>query len=350
MSTARPVLALVVSAAAVLGLLTTAPAAQAVETVPRPASGVLELEGRGYGHGRGMSQWGAYGAADAGLAWRQVLDFYYPGTQRWTLPESPIRVWIGADTDNDTRVLPASGLSVTSGGATAVLPAGTQYDLWRVYRTSGGSLVLQRLDGSTWYQHPWPVTVGADATFTTSAGMVRLVRADGRSQDLRGGVRAVPYGTAPGLRTVAVLGMDQYLRSVVPAEMPASWPAEALRSQAVAARTYAARLRSDAGAPGGTPATPRAARCSWAPRSTGPTARWRRPARTRAPTPRSSRRRRPCSTTCPRGRRSSSPSPSSAPPTAGTRRRARRPTPTWWPRPTPTTAASRRRRTPGPPG
>jgi stage II sporulation protein D len=44
---------------------------------------------------------------------------------------------------------------------------------------------------------------------------------------------------------VNVLNIEKYLRGVVAAEMPASWPAAALQSQAVAARTYAARERAD---------------------------------------------------------------------------------------------------------
>jgi len=35
------------------------------------------------------------------------------------------------------------------------------------------------------------------------------------------------------------VGLDLYLRGVVPAEMPSSWPAEALKAQAIAARSYA---------------------------------------------------------------------------------------------------------------
>ena len=35
------------------------------------------------------------------------------------------------------------------------------------------------------------------------------------------------------------VAIDQYLRGVVPAEMPSSWPAEALKAQAIAARSYA---------------------------------------------------------------------------------------------------------------
>ncbi len=43
------------------------------------------------------------------------------------------------------------------------------------------------------------------------------------------------------VRVVNELGLDVYLRGVVPTEMPASWPVEALKAQAVAARSYAAR-------------------------------------------------------------------------------------------------------------
>ncbi|MEM8745530.1 MAG: SpoIID/LytB domain-containing protein [Actinomycetota bacterium] len=46
----------------------------------------LVLEGTGFGHGRGMSQWGAYGyAVDHGWDWRQILDHYYGGTNHGTV-------------------------------------------------------------------------------------------------------------------------------------------------------------------------------------------------------------------------------------------------------------------------
>src|SRR5918995_1360259 len=55
-----------------------APSAAAVEG---PAS--VTLEGRGYGHGRGMSQYGAQSAASAhGRTYRQILRVYYPGLER----------------------------------------------------------------------------------------------------------------------------------------------------------------------------------------------------------------------------------------------------------------------------
>ena len=229
-------------AAAVALALVPSPA-HAAETTPRPPDGVLEIEGRGYGHGRGMSQWGAYGAADAGLSWQEIVGFYYPGTVLKNVGNTGIRVWISRDGDNTVEVEPAPGLAVTSGGTTTALPAGQQYDAWRIMR-SGSGLALHVQDAGSWTAHP--LALAADATFTTSGEYIRLVLPNGNRQEMRGSLRAVPNGT--GLRTVAVMPMESYLRGVVPAEMPASWPSAAVSAQSVAARTYAARLRADSGA------------------------------------------------------------------------------------------------------
>ena len=40
----------------------------------------LTVNGRGYGHGIGMCQWGAIGRARAGQNYRTILETYYPGT------------------------------------------------------------------------------------------------------------------------------------------------------------------------------------------------------------------------------------------------------------------------------
>jgi stage II sporulation protein D len=57
------------------------------------------------------------------------------------------------------------------------------------------------------------------------------------------------YGTATSLKVVNEVRLDLYLRGVVPAEMPSTWPTQALRSQAIAARSYAvAHLHPTTGA------------------------------------------------------------------------------------------------------
>lgn len=45
------------------------------------------ISGRGFGHGLGMSQWGAYGMAKQGYTYNQILQHYYQGATLTTLPE-----------------------------------------------------------------------------------------------------------------------------------------------------------------------------------------------------------------------------------------------------------------------
>ena len=81
-------------------------------------------------------------------------------------------------------------------------------------------------------------------TVPTGAGRSLPLVGLGRRR-YRGMVRVLPDGDR--LQAVNLLGLEHYLASVVGSEMPASWPAEALRAQAVAARTYAlAQLKPEA--------------------------------------------------------------------------------------------------------
>lgn len=224
------------------------------EVTARPVSGTLTVSGRGYGHGRGMSQWGAYGAADAGLGWSQILDFYYPGTTRDSVGNSTLRVWLSADTDGDTQVLAAPGLAVTVGNTRRVLPTGPAYAAWRAIPSAGASgTVALQFRGASGGWKAYSFGGGAAATFSTTSGIVRVLMPGGGSKDVRGTVMAVAEAGAPrGLRTVLASTMQSYLRSVVPGEMPSSWHTEALTAQSVAARTYAASYRDRQRAKGAT--------------------------------------------------------------------------------------------------
>ncbi|MGN6238467.1 MAG: SpoIID/LytB domain-containing protein [Cellulosimicrobium cellulans] len=204
----------------------------------------VTVAGRGFGHGRGMSQWGARAAAAQGVGYQQILDAYYPGTTRVTQASSTISVLISGDTDNDVRILAVPGMTASDAASTGtpISFGGATPQQWRIVRGPGG-FVLHGLVGGSWRQ--W--SQGASPGFLSIAapsGFIRLIRPDGTQTDYRGTVRAVPSGTSPGQQTVNVVGLEDYLRSVVPAESPSSWPADALRAQAVAARTYASYDRA----------------------------------------------------------------------------------------------------------
>jgi stage II sporulation protein D len=100
-------------AAVVLSSALISATAQAGPVEPRAAADTTTISGRGFGHGRGMSQYGAQGAAIAGKSVRQILDFYYPGTTTGKATGS-IRVRISADTTDGVRVGAVNGLSVRS--------------------------------------------------------------------------------------------------------------------------------------------------------------------------------------------------------------------------------------------
>jgi stage II sporulation protein D len=215
------------------------------EVYPVPPSGVFTVHGRGFGHGRGMSQWGAYGAAKQdGLSANQILHFYYPHTTLATRSTTrTIRVLLSA-ADAPRRgyvhVNPAAGLTVTpADGAALTLPTETAKQQtitgWRLQRNAAVVNLREQVGGS-WHTK---AAVGTGATFS-AAGAIPVVE-PGRVVSYWGAVTGEIESGA--MEAVNVVNIELYLRSVVPSEMSPSWPAAALAAQAIAARTYATRER-----------------------------------------------------------------------------------------------------------
>ena len=214
------------------GALAASPA-QASRTVNQsytvPSDGVLRLTGHGFGHGHGMSQYGAQGAALRGLTHQQILAFYYPGTTLGTTSGS-MRVRLLSAGTGSLVVTNASGLRVRSAGSTASYDmVGTGVSQWRL-RKSGSTTVLDSYDGS-WHNGVRTLAGAAELYGPTTLGL----RDSGSTKPYRGALRLTTEGYP-----VSVVGVDDYVRGVVASEMPASWQASALRSQSVAARTYGA--------------------------------------------------------------------------------------------------------------
>ena len=205
-------------------------------------AGSFTIRGAGYGHGWGMSQYGAYGAARKGLKWEKILDFYYPGTKLAKMSSNTVlKVWVTGDNDGSLRVLPDRGLKVyAAGGGSYSVPTGSTYKSWRIsrsgsgyklsYRKANGSYVTKStgLSNNTW-------------KFSNSAKIVKVVMPNGSVRPYRGSVALVKRGSSG--RTVNRVKLESYVQGVVAAEMPTSWHPEAVAAQTVAARSYAIRLR-----------------------------------------------------------------------------------------------------------
>ena len=219
-----------------------APTAPAVADRPDPESergpAYVALEGRGFGHGRGMSQYGAQSAASQhGRTYRQILGFYYPGLAIGHA-RGTIRVLLSGDTSDDVVVRDHRGLvlrAVATGNTWKLSRAGATR--WRLTPANGGADTRLSVYDGRWRAVR---TVAGEAELTAS-GPVGLVTPTGVTR-YQGALRSA---VAPGGRdTVNVVRLEDYLRGVVPREVPALWHPQAVRAQAVAARTYAAYHRA----------------------------------------------------------------------------------------------------------
>jgi stage II sporulation protein D len=204
-----------VSASTSTGAVTTTTATTTTST----ARDVLVVSGHGWGHGLGLSQWGAYGYALHGWTYDRILAHYYTGT---TLGAAPV---------STVRVLVDQGKSTTIGGSAA----------WTIVDATGAKQAMAA--GSSAALGPAPTVNGAALTPPLAISSAQPLTVDGRAY--RG--RLTVLAAAKQVQVVDVVGVEAYVKGVVPAEMPSGWPAAALQAQAVAARSYAlARLHKTA--------------------------------------------------------------------------------------------------------
>jgi stage II sporulation protein D len=180
-----------------------------------PAAGgagtVFLLDGRGWGHGVGMSQWGAEGYARHGFSYRQILGHYYPHTQ------------IGVAASRDVRVLLVQAQDAVRVGSAA--PFLIVDAMGRKLHLPSGSVVVNRrlVLGHKHLRQPLRFEPGAQPLQLGGSAY-------------RGSV--VVKVKPKGLMAVNVVPLDRYLRGVVPWEAPKGWQAQTYEAQAVAARSY----------------------------------------------------------------------------------------------------------------
>jgi stage II sporulation protein D len=181
------------------------------------AASRFTIRGAGYGHGVGMSQYGAYGFARHGWTYDRILAHYYTGTKLGRVGRRTVRVLLQGSVSS------ASVSGATSAGGRRLSPSKTYY----VRHGAGGNTVDLVSASGRRLEH-------VSTMLTVRGAKLRL----GGVGVYRGSFEFRPSGTM-GVQTVNALPVDTYVRGVVARESPSSWPAEALKAQAVAARTYA---------------------------------------------------------------------------------------------------------------
>ena len=223
-------------AASALGV---APTGAAAKERPFPPPRDLTFYGRGWGHGVGMSQYGARGRALVGQTTAQILAHYYAGTtlgQR--SPTTVVRVLVMtgfAATPAKPATVTGRGGTWTIDGVAGTFPADARLTL---APTSAGATTwtLKVIASTGSVLKTATVSTAVIVRPASSASFLELTSKASTANQYRGYLRIRLTTTVMVINHV---GLDLYLRGVVPAEMPSSWPAEALKAQSIAARSYA---------------------------------------------------------------------------------------------------------------
>jgi stage II sporulation protein D len=192
-----------------------------VQQAAATGSATFIITGHGWGHGVGMSQYGAYGYAQKGVGYEKIVLHYFSGTELGDAPVSKVRVLLtsGAGTlpvasAADFRVRDATGAvhTVTAGSYTLTPALKLKVDGTATAKALPGPLLFQPGSAPLQLKHLYRGSIQVDV--------------------VSGKLRAINF-----------VGLEQYLYGVVPSEMPFTWLPEALKAQAVVARSYALATR-----------------------------------------------------------------------------------------------------------
>lgn len=211
------------------------------------------VTGTGYGHGVGLSQWGALGQAREGRSADQILAHYFPGTTLTSMTEpADLRISLlyqvlSAQVRTESVVPGGGSVEFTIGNRVVLGDSSATYS----FSLSEGSVRVTQVIGAESTILGRARTVEVRWAGTTDAGgagsAATLLNVIGPGESFaspnhryrHGRVDISPISTSSGQRlaVVNVVGMDEYLRGI--AEVSATWPQPALQSQVIASRSYA---------------------------------------------------------------------------------------------------------------
>jgi stage II sporulation protein D len=176
------------------------------------------VRGRGWGHGVGMGQWGAYGQAKRGVPYKKILAHYYSGTKLVQTRTSSVRILLAEGRREITVGSDVPFRLMDGHGEIHELESGTYSTGPGLKVATDHALPPHALPGPLIFLHGSKPLELADRPYR---GNLQVQRVNGR------------------LQAVNVVGVDAYIRGVVSEEVPDDWPLEVVKAQAVAARSYA---------------------------------------------------------------------------------------------------------------
>jgi SpoIID/LytB domain protein len=205
--------------------------------------------GKGTDHGVGLSQTGAKGRANAGQTYDQILNAYYAGVTLApvTADKETIRVLLASafvpTATEPARVVAKSGGWTSAAFPDVTFPADSYLDMDKQADGTWTANVHDPLTGEVLASLPSATDLVMDPAEPTTLFYMKFRDSLRKYDTYRGSMRVRVNGS--GIMCVNILDIDHYVQGVVPAELSPSAPIEALKAQAVAARSYGAvRIRT----------------------------------------------------------------------------------------------------------
>lgn len=208
-----------------------------------PATGYI-IKGRGFGHGVGLSQWGARGMALQGFKYQDIIKYYYQGTSIETIPTSNTNIRVGLYLGQPKATITATGgYQIVDQDTQKVLYTGQKGDSWQVVpsgnniqaipKTTSPNLASAQLNQA--FQANGPVNGRVLIFKPLGEGKLNL----GEKVTTYRGSLKVSSNLQGRLDVINVVNLEDYLFGVVTKESHSDWPMETLKAQAVASRSYA---------------------------------------------------------------------------------------------------------------
>src|SRR3954451_18810434 len=172
------------------------------------------VRGAGFGHGIGLSQYGAYGYAAHGADWKSIALHYFQGTRLGNVAGRTIRVLLQS----------GNGTVWVSGATRAGSHKLDSTKSYLLMRKGLNSVELRTARGKRIATMDGVVTVSSSSGSFVLGGRAMNGLSGGR---YRGKLEVRP-GTFGGLMAVNALPLDSYIQGVIVGEMPTSWPQPAL--------------------------------------------------------------------------------------------------------------------------
>ena len=203
--------------------------------MPSAAAEDWTLNGSGWGHGVGMSQYGAWQMAVDGYTAPQILGHYYTGTTYDLVPDTQT---ISVNLLNNTASATLSTSALSTGGGAFTISNGTTTISGGVGAVATATAPAGGVGATITCPSCTPATSITGSRLTVTWDDDRTLLSVSGTSYRDGRVAITRSGTSANLNVVAEVRIhDEYLDYV--AEMPWSWHTEALKAQAAAARGYA---------------------------------------------------------------------------------------------------------------